>query len=123
MENKYEETVLLDTNFILTCLKQKINFADGILFMGKKILIPRQVVDELKILEKKGNFNAGFALKFIEKNKFKKIDLKDKKTDRAVIKFAKKNSGVIIATLDREIKKKVENRKMVIKGKKKLEIV
>jgi len=39
------------------------------------------------------------------------------------IKFAKENSESIIATLDRELKNKVKNKKLVIRGKKKLEII
>ena len=38
--------ILLDTNFILTCAKQKIDFFD--ILQGKQILIPKQVIDEIK---------------------------------------------------------------------------
>ena len=65
---------LLDTNFILICLKQKIDFFEDIKFMGMKILIPKQVVDELKRItnSKKKLYsrnNAEIALKILEKEK------------------------------------------------------
>ena len=118
-----DKIVLLDTNFILTCLKQKIDFVEEIYFRGFKILIPKQVIEELKILEKRRYNYAGFALKLIKEKKFKKVDLKDKKTDRAILKFATNNKSAIIATLDKELKENIENRKMVIRSKKKLEII
>src|SRR3989344_2998743 len=116
--------VLLDTNFILTCLKQKIDFTEESLFMGFKIVIPKQVIEELKILEKRGKkYNAGFALKLLKKENFEEIDLHNEKTDRAIINFAKKNPEIIVATLDKKIQEKIPNKKLIIRGKKKLEIV
>lgn len=119
--------VILDTNFLLTCIKQKIDFFEEIKLMGISIIIPKQVLNELKILKQrdksKFDSNAPTALKLLEKENFKKIDLGDNKTDRAIIKFAKKNPEIIIATLDKEIQAKIKNKKMIIRGKKKLEIV
>lgn len=119
--------VLLDTNFILTCIKQKIDFFEEIELMGFGVIIPVQVLDELKLLEHrdkaKSDFFSSFSLELIRKNNFKKIDLKDKKTDRAIIKFARKNPAIIIATLDKEIQDKIKNKKLIIRGKKKLEII
>jgi len=120
--------VILDTNFILTCVKQKIDFFEDIKFMGMQILIPKQVIRELESISnsKKKNHireNAKLTLKLLEKNSFKKIDLKNKNVDKALIKIAKEDLELIIATLDRELKKKIKNQKLVIRGKKKLEVV
>ena len=124
--------VLLDTNFIITCVKQKIDFFEDIKFMGMKILIPKQVINELKIIvnSKKKLHNredAVLSLKLLEKEKkcFRKIDLSKygKNTDKMLKNFAEKNSGIIVATLDKELKKKIKNQKLVIRGKKKLEII
>ena len=54
---------------------------------------------------------------------FANTDLKTKDVDLGIIKFAKKNKNTIVATLDREIKSKTQNQKIVIRGKKRLEII
>jgi len=114
--------IILDTNFILTCVKQKIDFFEEIQLMGMQISIPNQVIVEIEGLSKKNN-NAKLSLKLLKKSKFKKIDLKTKDTDKGIIKFAKENPEVIIATLDRELKNKIKNPKLIIRGKKKLEVI
>ncbi|MBT96728.1 hypothetical protein CMI49_01365 [Candidatus Pacearchaeota archaeon] len=120
--------VILDTNFILSSVKQKIDFFEEIKFMGIKIIIPKQVIDELnKIINSKKKLqfreNARIALELIKNNQSKRIDLKQKYVDKGIIQFAKKNRNIIIATLDRELKNKIKNSKLVIRRKKKLEII
>lgn len=126
------KTILLDTNFILTCVKQKIDFFEDIKFMGMKIIIPKQVLNELKIIvnsKKKLHFrkDSELCLKIIEKEKksFKEIDLSEygKNTDKGIKNFAEKNKNIIVATLDKELKNKIKNRKLVIREKKNLEII
>ncbi|MAH03369.1 hypothetical protein CMI39_01130 [Candidatus Pacearchaeota archaeon] len=119
--------IILDTNFIISCIRNKIDFFEEIKLMGIKIIIPKQVIDELnKIINSKKKLyfreNAKIALKLLEKNSFKEIDLKQKDVDKGLIQFAKKNRNIIIATLDRELKNKIKNSKLVIRIKKKLEI-
>ena len=119
---------ILDTSFILTCIKQKIDFFEQIESEGLIIIIPKQVIYELeKIVSSKQKLhfreNAASSLKLLEKSNFKKTDLKTKHVDAGLIKFAKENPETIIATLDRELKKKVHNPKLVIRGKKRLEII
>lgn len=113
---------LLDTNFILTCIKQKIDFFDEIKFMGLKILIPQQVIRELNGLEIQ---SAKFSLKLLEKNKneFEEIDIGKGHVDKKILWYAKNNPDIIVATLDKELKEKLKNKKIVILGKKKLEII
>ena len=113
---------ILDTSFILTCIKQKIDFIEELKFMGLEILIPNQVIKEIEGLSKT-NENAKLALKIMQKPGLEKIDLKGKDTDNAIIIYANKNPKAIIATLDEAIKKKIKNNKLVIRGKKKLEII
>lgn len=119
---------ILDTNFILTCVKQKIDFLDEIKFMGIKVLIPEEVLDEVRKImnsKKKLHFreDAKLALKILNKNGFKKIKLGTAHVDKGLVNFAEKNKDVIVATLDKELKKKIKKPKLVIRGKKKLEII
>ena len=111
--------VILDSSFIITCVRQKIDFFEQINLMGMQILIPKQVIREIKNLK---NSAAKTSLKVLKKGKFKKIDLGKGKVDNLIINFAKKND-VVVATLDREIKKKTQNNKLIIRGKKKLEVL
>lgn len=118
---------ILDTNFILTCVKQKIDFFRDIPNMGIQILIPKQVIEEIKRVAnstKKLKFrdDAKLAQVILEKNKFTQIDIRGKYVDRGLIKYAKEHPRLIIATLDREIKNKTTNSKLVVRGKKKLEV-
>lgn len=111
--------ILLDSSFILTCVKQKLDFFEEL--VGEQIIIPEQVLKEIARLK---TLNSELALKILAKHKFKKINLeKGKTTDNKIINFAKENPKIIIATLDREIKNKTQNKKLIIRGKKKLEII
>ena len=120
--------VLLDTNFIISCARQKIDFLHEIPLMGLEILIPKQVFDELKQLSKsKEGANiredADLALKLLNRNKFTLMKLRRNNVDAGIVEFANDNKDVIIATLDKELKNKIQNKKMVIKGLKTLEII
>ena len=116
------KTSLLDSSFILTCAKQKIDFFEFLENEGFQIIIPRQVLEEVEKISKTKGF-AKLALEILKKNKFKKIDLKTKNVDIGIIKYARKNPEIIVATLDREIKNRIRNQKLIIRGKKRLEIV
>jgi len=118
---------LLDTNFILTAIRNKIDFFEEIKLMEMKIAVPKQVIAEIKRItssKKKLKFKdeAKLALKLLNKNKFENPDLKQKFTDKGLINYAKKHKDVVIATLDREIKSKTKNPKLIIRNKKKLEL-
>ena len=121
--------VILDTNFILTAVKYKIDFLDGIKFLGLTPIIPIQVINELKKIikssKKRGKFkdHAEIALKILQKKKIKKIDLKHDYVDKGILNYAKKDKAVIIATMDKELKNKIPNRKLIIRAMKRLELV
>ena len=118
---------VLDTNFILSCIRKKIDFFDLIPQMGMKILIPLQVIDEIRKFSRQGRGSlkqeAKFALVLLENQDFKRIDLYNKNVDNAIIKLANENENYIIATLDRQIKNKTKNPNLVIRGEKELEVI
>lgn len=120
--------VILDTSFIISCVSNKIDFFEEIMLMGLKILIPLQVLEELKkvsVSDKKYHVksNSKLALKIINKNKFENIDLGKGYVDKKLVNYLKKDKNIILASLDNELKKSVKNKKMIIRGKKKLEIM
>ena len=116
--------IILDTNFLLTCVKQKIEFFEEIPQMGFKIVIPTNVISELERLSKgkamKLADESKLVLRIIQKKDFEKTTLPGKKVDNALILFLRKNKDFTIATLDKGIQMKVKNPKLVIRGKKKL---
>jgi rRNA-processing protein FCF1 len=109
--------VILDTSFILSAVRNKIDFFEDLKMMGMQILIPDRVIKELKGLK------AELALKLLHAHKFKQIKIKGKNTDRAIMNYAKENPRIIVATLDRELKKSIKSPKLVIRQKKKLDII
>lgn len=126
--------VILDTNFILSCIRKKIDFFEEIELMGMQITIPEGAIEELRkisLSEKKLHFreDSNLALRLLEKNKgkFKKIFFNEKKVDVGLIKFSRENKEVIIATLDKslknQLKEKSGNSVLMIRGQKKLEVV
>lgn len=109
--------IIIDTSFIITCVRQKIDFFEKLEHEGIKPLVPLQALQELSGL------GADTALKVLEKNDFEVVAVKGKDADSAIIKIARKNPNMIVATLDQGLQKKLKNRKMIIRGKKSLEIV
>jgi len=119
---------ILDTSFILTAVRQKIDFFSELENTGFKILIPEEVIGEIESISKsnkKGEVveNAKLALKILGKEKFEKIKLGGKNVDDSIVKLAKENSDFVVATLDREIKNKIKNSKLVIRQKKRIEVI
>jgi len=127
---KNQRFVLLDTNFILSCVKNKIDFFNEIPLMGYNIIIPKEVIKEIENISKskqklKEKDMAKLASVILKMNQFKKINLNTKNVDNGIIQFAKQNPDVIVATLDRVIKNslKKKNKIMIIRENDRLEIV
>ena len=114
--------ILLDTSFIISAVKAKLDIFEEL--QEHKIQIPKQVIVELEGLSKSKS-HAALSLRILEANKqlFTSPDLKTKNTDSGIKQHAKQHPTTIIATLDREIKKSIQNQKLVIRAKKKFEIV
>lgn len=109
--------IILDTSFILTAVRQKIDFFSWMRSEGFEILIPKGVLRELKGL------GASLALKILETKKFRTLELEGRSVDNTIIEFARKNPRAIVATLDAGMKKKIKNPKLVIRQKRRLEIL
>ena len=109
--------IVLDTSFILTAVRQKIDFFSWLEHEGFKILVPEGVLKELDGL------GAKLALNLLKRNKFETLDLPGKTVDSTIITYSKKNPSVVIATLDAGMKKKIKNPILLIRQRKKLEIL
>jgi rRNA-processing protein FCF1 len=118
--------VLLDTNFIISCILKRIDFITQLEEGGFKIIVPREVLQEMKDLrfrkdqthEERIAIDAGFEM--LNQKNVKKIGLGKGKVDEELIKKGK--NGYYIATLDNGIKRKVPNRIIIKKAKGKIEV-
>lgn len=127
--------ILIDTNFIITCVKQKIDLFSELKkeFGNATIIIPQQVLDELSSLILKKTLNlkektaAMLSLSLIKKNLVFIIDLKTKNVDKGIINYINynKNEAFYLATLDKNLKKRIKNKKtrfLTIRNKKRIEV-
>lgn len=104
----------MDTNFIISCIRKKIDFLEQLNQMGFKAVIPREVFEELKDLKKRDGtprddrIAIDVAFQMLEKEKVGKMRLGHVNVDEGLIKKGKE--GIYIASLDNHIKKEVPNR-------------
>jgi len=114
--------VLLDTSFIISCIRDNIDFASQLEEKGFTIAVPKEVVEELKDLKKEGRESHGdrvainLALDLIASKKFKKVTLSNRKVDDGLIQKGK--DGIYIATLDNAIKRQIPNKVVIFRAQK-----
>ena len=118
--------ILTDTNFLIYCAKQKIDFFLYAKLNGFLVIIPKEVLDELEKLEKSKKITVGknvrIAKKIINFNKFESIELGNSYVDDGIIKFLKNKPEIILATIDKMLQNKVKNPILLIRKKTQLEI-
>ena len=118
--------VLLDTNFVLECVKNRISL-DELKIYGN-MLLPIQVYSELQAITKdkrqkaKNRAIAKLALQILDKENFKTISLEMDKVDDGIIKYVTRNDNLIVATLDKELKDRLDGiaKTLTIRNKKKI---
>lgn len=121
--------ILLDTNFLVYCAENKIDYEEQIneiINEKHELFIPELVLNELKLIalksEKYSDKEAAkLAIKLINYNKINIIKLRGKNADEAIIDACKKSNEFMAATLDLELRKKLI-KSIVILSKKKLGI-
>ena len=116
--------VLIDTNFIISCIRRKIDFLEELKNMGFKVTLLREVYQELKDLKfKVSNEDKAaieIALQMFEKNKVNKGTIGNVSVDMGLIEKGRK--GHYIATLDAAIKRQVPNRVIINNAKNSIEV-
>ncbi|MBI2530295.1 MAG: hypothetical protein HYW05_04095 [Candidatus Diapherotrites archaeon] len=104
--------IAIDANMLLAIANEKIDVFGQIRDeFGKtaEIIIPRQVIDELKILSKRNKKNENavkIAMQEIEKNDARIREVNAKNADEALIALARE--GTAVATNDSALKKEVK---------------
>lgn len=103
--------VLLDSNFIISCIKKRIDFFETLEGQGFKVTVPKEVIEELKDLRLKvahaDRTAIDVALELFSHKKIRKVKLPKGPVDAGLIAFGKK--GAYIATLDAAIKRAIPN--------------
>ena len=125
--------ILIDTNFILTCMKQKIDFpnlADEIFDEEIEWIVPQEVLNELGTLKDRKGMKvkernaAKISFEMLGKINAKVVELggKNPNVDIKIVNYIL-GKKIILATLDRNLKERVKNKILTIRGKKMLEII
>ena len=101
--------VICDTSFLIALATHRIKNLDNLdIEIGNiRFVIPNVVVSELESLSKEQNKSqdALFTLNFIKK--FEKIPINGKYADNEILNYIK-NSGGIVATIDKNLKIKIK---------------
>ena len=119
--------VLLDTNFIISCLVKRIDFLGELEGKGFRVKVPREVLEEMKDLKNSGKASheeramIDVAFEMLGNKKIKKMKLGSGKVDEKLIEWGKK--GVYIATLDSGIKREIPNKIIINNSRKNLEVI
>jgi rRNA-processing protein FCF1 len=125
--------VLLDTNFVLTSMKQKIDFpslADELFSEPIKWIVPQEVLNELGTLKDKSGTKsedkaaAQLSFDLIQKINPEIIELggKNPNVDMKIVNHIM-DKPITLATLDKGLKQRVDNKILTIRGKNSLEII
>ena len=124
--------ILLDTNFVLTCVKQKVDFArlvDEISDEKIEWIVPQQVLNELGNLKDRVGMKtadkeaAALSFDILQMIKPKIIDLgRGPNVDIGIVNFIR-GKPMVLATLDKGLKNRVGNKILTIRGKNKVEFL
>lgn len=116
--------VILDSNFIISCIMKNIPFIEQLEEKGFEILLAREISQELKDIKlklpHKERKAIEIAFEMFGKSKFKKISLGNEKVDLGLIHKGKE--GYYIATLDAAIKREVPNRVVISNARNSIEV-
>ena len=109
--------IILDTNFILTCTKMKIDLFSQLeeFFPGDGVVLPSRVLDELEKLSEdrelkiKEREAASLSLQILRKNNLKLLP-GGGEVDDIIIDYATSKRGILVATLDKGIRKQIRGK-------------
>lgn len=103
---------ILDGSFMLNAMRNKIDFISQLENEGFKVVVPREVMQEMKDLREKAKTPdrvlIDLIFQMVEQRDVKKIGLGKDRVDLQLIKLGK--AGKYIATTDAAIKRSVKNR-------------
>ncbi len=113
--------VIIDANFILHCMRKRIDFISQLTKQGFKIKIPREVIQELKDLLKEPKSSKldramiREIISVIERRKIKRTTIGKGKIEDWLIE--KGNMGYYIATCNSNVKHKIINKILIFESR------
>ena len=121
--------IILDTNFLIYCAKEKLDYVEEIgeiVNEGYELVVPKQVVNELKKLMADGykrlsvkdKLACDLAIQLLDVNGIKIVEATGRTVDDAIVNLSKENRKNIVCTLDREMRHTLGRVILVNKGKK-----
>ncbi|MBS3081616.1 hypothetical protein J4416_01595 [Candidatus Pacearchaeota archaeon] len=112
--------VLLDSSFIISCVRERIDFLSQLEDQGFTPVVPREILQEMKDLgisnrsSREDRIAINVAIEMIERKGVKKTTLGNGKIDDFLIHRGKK--GIFIATLDKGIKRNIPKKIVIFKA-------
>jgi rRNA-processing protein FCF1 len=123
--------ILLDTNFVIACVRQKIDFfsrASEVIEDNIKWIVPFEVMAELEeISKRKGEKTvdknaATIGLEMIKVISPTIVNVRNKNVDEGIRSYIE-GKDIVLATLDRGLRKKIKNKILTINNEGLLEII
>lgn len=99
--------VILDTNFLVDCVRFKIDI--GLELSGNELFVLDSVITEIERIAKRGSKESALAkvaLDYVKGKGLKILKSKEKDTDESLLVYSKQ--GYAIATHDRILKNKIK---------------
>jgi rRNA-processing protein FCF1 len=126
--------ILLDTNFLLTSVREKVFFdslADELFDESLEWVVPQEVLNELgNIKDTKGVGSrdrdaAKVCFEILQSLNPKIVDLgsRSPNVDMAIVNYLLDRPSMVLATLDKGLKGRVSNPILTLRGKKTLALV
>jgi len=102
--------VICDTSFLIHLATNRIKNLDNLdVEIGQiTFVVPQVVINELSVLEKKSEKKQDVQLTLNYIKSFKIIPIPGSFADKELIDYVSKNR-IIVATMDRELKKQIKN--------------
>ena len=125
--------ILLDTNFILTCAKLKIDFseiANQIISEGIEWIVPQDVLNELGTIKDRVGTKTpdkeaaalGFELLQLVNPTIVEFPGKNPNIDMKIVNYIV-DKDMALATMDRNLKSRVNKKILTVRGKNNLEFL
>lgn len=125
--------ILLDTNFILTCAKLNIDFAsrtNEIIDQKIEWIVPQDVLNELGSLKDREGVKgadkeaANFGFEILRDLNPQIVELggKNPNVDIKIVNYII-GKNIILATMDKNLKSRVDNKILTVRGKNNVELL
>jgi len=125
--------ILIDTNFAITCAKNKIDFhslVEEIIDEKIEWLVPQDVLNELGNIKDRTGIKvadrnaAELSFELLQQIKPEILDLPGKtpNVDMKIVNYII-DKDIVLATMDKNLKSRINNKILTVRGKNNLELI